>query len=40
MADLLDDYDGASAWDEMLDPSGLPRASYAALHHAWAESLV
>ncbi|MGH9177102.1 MAG: circularly permuted type 2 ATP-grasp protein [Acidimicrobiales bacterium] len=34
VADLLDDYDGSPAWDEMLDPSGLPRASYAALHQA------
>ncbi|MGH9282408.1 MAG: circularly permuted type 2 ATP-grasp protein, partial [Acidimicrobiales bacterium] len=34
MADLLDDYGGTSAWDEMLDESGLPRSSYGALHQA------
>ncbi|MGQ0520226.1 MAG: circularly permuted type 2 ATP-grasp protein [Actinomycetota bacterium] len=34
MADLLDDYAGASGWDEMLDGEGMPRPSYAALHQA------
>ncbi len=33
VADLLDDY-AAGGWDEMLDGSGLPRPSYAALHQA------
>ena len=31
MGDLLDDYGGATSWDEMLDRAGQPRTSYRAL---------
>ena len=34
MGDLLDEYAFTSGWDEMLDPTGAPRASYQALHQA------
>jgi len=34
MADLFDDYDAGSAWDEMFDGHGQPRAPYRALHES------
>ncbi|MDP9072086.1 MAG: circularly permuted type 2 ATP-grasp protein [Actinomycetota bacterium] len=34
VGDLLDDYGATSGWDEMFEPSGPPRAPYAALHDA------
>ncbi|HVF33094.1 MAG TPA: circularly permuted type 2 ATP-grasp protein [Acidimicrobiales bacterium] len=34
MADLFDDYDAATAWDEMFEPTGAARAPYRALHDA------
>ena len=34
VGDLLDEYAFAPGWDEMFEPSGEPRPSYQALHHA------
>ncbi len=34
MADLFDDYDATTTWDEMLEPTGVPRVPYRALHDA------
>ena len=34
MADLFDDYDARTTWDEMLESSGVPRAPYRSLHDA------